>query len=92
MNREYFDLLSQRIITSIGESKLKSEANIDAFLKGKDNMYDVNLLITGGYISGEIKLGVTLSLLAGDGALDLGAIFDIASKTCHNIFYEVLLH
>ena len=63
MNRECFDLLSQRIITSIGESKFKSEVCIDAFLKGKYNMYDANVKTTGGYISGEVKLGVTLRLL-----------------------------
>ena len=67
----------QRIICSIGERKFKSEAYIDAFLKGKDNMYDANEKTSGGYISGEVKLGITLRLLAGGDAFDLGIIFDI---------------
>ena len=92
MTREYLDLFSQRIIISIGESQFKSEAYIDEFLKGKDNMYDVNIITTGGYIAGEVKLGITLHLLAGGDALDLGVIFDIYSITCQQILHDVLLH
>lgn len=34
---------------------------------------------------GEVKLGVTLYLLARGNALNLGVIFDIASHICHII-------
>ena len=32
---------------------------------------------TGGYISGEIKIVITIWLLAGGDAMDIGVIFDI---------------
>ena len=82
MNRQCFALLCQLIIRNVGEKQFKSEAYIDAFLKGKDSMYDANCKTTGGYISGEVKLAVTLRLLAGGDALDLGLIFDIGSNHC----------
>lgn len=92
MARECFDLLSQRIIISIGESQLKSEAYVDALLKGKDSMYDANEIIICGFIVGEVKLGIILCLLAGGDALDLGIVIDIHSTTCHHILHDVLLH
>ena len=55
-------------------------------------MYDANCKTTGGYISGEVKLAVTLRLLAGGDALDLGLIFDIGSNHCKVILYEVLIN
>ena len=73
MDRECFHLLCQRII-SVGEKEFKSEAYIDAFLKGKDPMYDAHVCTSGGYVSGEVKLGIALRLLAGGNAIDLGVI------------------
>lgn len=84
ISREYFDLLSQRITMSVGESKFKSEAYIDAFLKVRNSIYDANDYTTGGYIVGEVKL-------AGGNTLDLAVISDITVDTCHTIMYEVLL-
>ena len=55
-------------------------------------MFDANVKTTGGYISGKVKIGIILRLLAGGDTLNLGVIFDITSKTCHNMLYEVLLH
>jgi len=53
-------------------------------------MHRAHVLTSGGYISGEVKLGITLRLLAGGDALDLGALFDVSSNWCRDIFYEVL--
>ena len=44
------------------------------------------------YVAGEVKVGVTLHLLAGSNAVDLGVIFDTTPDTCITIMYEVLLH
>ena len=40
-------------------------------------MYDAHVLASGGYISGEVKLAITIRLLAGGDALDLALIFDV---------------
>ena len=45
---------------------------------------------SGGYISGETKLGMILCLLTDGDSYDLGVIFDISSKSCDQISYEVL--
>ena len=77
MTRECFYELCSHIKTSVGEKELKSEYYIDAFLDNKDTMFMAHEKISGGYISGETKLGLTLRLLAGGDALDLGVMFDI---------------
>ena len=91
MTRECFALLCSTIISKVGEKEFKSEAYIDAFLKGTDPMYEANTKTTGGYISGEVKLAITLRRLAGGDALDLGVIFDVQTDHCNKIMYEVLL-
>ena len=55
MTRDYFHLLYQRIIVRAGESNFKSEAYIDTFLKGKDQMYDAHVKTSGDYIAGELN-------------------------------------
>ena len=70
LNRDCFDLLCNTIIAGVGEKAFKLEAYIDAFLKGKNSMYDANVATTGGYIAGEVKLAITLRLLAGGDAYD----------------------
>ena len=53
--------------------QLLVKLEIDAFLKGTQ-LYDANEKTTGGYISGEIKLAITIRLLARGDALDLAVI------------------
>ena len=90
MTRDCFDLLCNTIIAGVGEKAFKSEAYIDAFLKGKNYMYDANVATTGGYIAGEVKLAITLRLLAGGDALDIGVIFDVYPGHIGTIVYHVL--
>ena len=78
MTREFFSQLYSRIILSIGELEFKSESYIDAFLKGKDSMFDAHVKTCGGYISGETKVGITLRILAGGDVLYLSVLFDIS--------------
>ena len=92
MTRECFAQLCSRIIRSVGEKKFKSESYIDAFLKGKDCMFEAHEKTCGGYISGETKVGITLRLLAGGDINDLGVIFDITANYCTIIMLDVLKH
>ena len=87
-----FSLLCQKIICAIGEKTFKSESYIDAFLRGKDTMFDAHECTSGGYISGETKVDVTLRFLASGDSYDLGVIFDISYKHCEKILYHVLSH
>ena len=89
MTRGCFDLLCSRIIISIGEKSFKSESYIDAFLKGKDRMFDAHEKTSGGYISGETKLCITLRLLASDDVNDLGVLFDISPNHCAVLILDV---
>ena len=91
MTRECFVQLCSKIITSVGEKEFKSESYIDAFLLGKDSMYMAHEKTSGGYISGETKLGITLRILAGGDVSDLGVIFDISPKHCNEIMLRVIL-
>ena len=62
MTSECLDLLCQRNIV-VGEGQFKPEVYIGAFIKGKDQMCDVIVLTSGGYVSGEVKFDITLRLL-----------------------------
>ena len=86
---DYFDILCQRIIIHVGESNFKSELYIDAFLKGKDHMHGENTKVTGACIPGGVKLAITLRLLAGGDALDVGVMFD---QTIALRFFILLLY
>ena len=55
-------------------------------------MHDANTKATGGYIHGEVKLAITLRLLDGGDALDLGVMFDITPDHCTKIMHYVLVH
>ena len=92
MSRECFGTLCHKIACAVGDRQFKSESYIDAYLRGKDLMFDAHECTSGGYISGETKVAVTLRILAGGDSYDLGVIFDITSKHCEKILYEVLEH
>ena len=74
-----------------GKNNFKSEAYIDAFLRGKDLMYNATVMTTGRFLSGEVKLDVAIRLLSGGDALDLSVLFDIAHCAVTKILYHVLL-
>ena len=82
MTRECFSELCTNSKTSVGEQEIKSESYIDAYLANKDSMFMAHEKTSGGFISGETKLGLTLRLLAGGDALDLGVMFDAHPRTC----------
>lgn len=76
INRECFKSQWQCILRTIEEhTKFKSESYINEFLDGYDKIVNDILATTGGFISGETKLGIVIRLLAGGDAYDLGVIF-----------------
>ena len=52
-------------------------------------MYDDNVATTSGFISGEVKLGITIRLIAGVDAYDLYVIFYVHFDYYKRILYEV---
>ena len=92
MTREAFDELSGLIINHVGESVFRSESYIDNFLVNKNHLYMAHCLTSGGWISGETRLAITLRILAGGNSYDIGVIFDITPKHCNKIMRDVLRH
>ena len=97
MSKECFECLCERIKSNVGEREFKSESYLrlcragqagndisaPAFLRAHD-------VYSGGLISGEIKLALTLLLLAGGSYLDLSLLFEIGSTYAYQILHEVL--
>ena len=52
-------------------------------------MYRAHEDTTGGFICGEIKVAVTLRLLAGGSYLDIAHIFGVSYSTTYEIFHTV---
>ena len=100
MTRPCFKLLCQNIIAAVGESTFKSEVYIPYFLDQpytfqcscQVSIYLAQKEASGGYLCGEVKLAITLRILAGGDSLDLGALFDISPCYCKNILNYVLLN
>ena len=55
-------------------------------------MHQAHVDTCGGYVSGEVKVAITLQMLAGGDSLDLGALFDIAVSHIRAIFNDVIEH
>ena len=97
MSRECFHYLCEKIKENVGESEFKSESYLQKlgsgveksspqyqnFMKGHEDS-------TGGFISGEIKLALTLRLLAGGSYLDLSLLFEMGQTYSFNIFHDVI--
>ena len=90
MTRECFHLLCEKMKITVGESEFKSEAYINAFLNKKSSIYNANCETTGGFISGEVKMGITIRLLAGGDPLDIAVIFDVSPSHTKTIIYDVI--
>lgn len=87
MTKKCFDELCECIVNAVGSSSFKNE---DYLLMHSDNFSQAQYHSSGGCISGEIKLAITLRLLGGGSYLDVEKIFHIAFKGAHRIFIKVL--
>lgn len=72
--------------------KILNQKRTLLIFKRNDPMYDANVKATGGYISGEVKVAIILSLLTDSNALDLVVMFDVHSDHYTVILYQVLSH
>ena len=95
MDMNCFNSLCSKVESSVSVENFKSEEYL-LLLKNKSthdkkhNMLTANESTTGGYISGEIKLGITIRVLAGGSKYDIAALFDIHPRTVGKIFWFVL--
>lgn len=92
MERECFHYLCERIIENAGEGDFKSE---DFLRDLKNGNTDAKFLhahehTTGGFVCGEVKLALTLRLLAGGSYLDLALLFEVGFSTAYEIFHKVI--
>ena len=53
-------------------------------------MSDVHCEVTSGYITGEVKLGIYICLLASGSAHKFGELFDANPDHCMMLFYNML--
>ena len=98
MSRECYNHLYSVIISNIGEDQSKSEKYINQFYQKNYQsddrvyiMYKAHIKGSGGYISGEVKLALTVQILAGGSPYDLAVIFGISPSRCKTIFIHVLV-
>ena len=87
MSRKCFEVLCQTIKANVGEEKFKSEEYLRDLqdplspfgtcrhMRRMRSLTQGHLKQTGGIISGEVKLAITLRMLAGGSYLDLGLLF-----------------
>ena len=91
---ECFDSLCNVITDNVGPKNFCSEDYIKYHLKCKESqiaiMYHAHTKTAGGYICGEVKLAITLRLLAGSSYLDLACVFNVFYTHVYQIFHYVL--
>ena len=90
-----FNAVCSKIESNIGRDKFKSESYLsdlkDKYTDEKKfNMFNANGATTGGYLSGEVSVAITLRVLAGGSKFDIGALFDIHFNSVNRIFWNVM--
>lgn len=97
MSKECFKHLCDRIEINIGEREFKSEEFLDDFQYSHDvsdkksiRMLSAHEGSTGGFVSGEVKLALTLRLLAGGSYLDLSLLYEVGGSYAYSIFHDVI--
>jgi len=89
MSKECFDKLCERIMNAVGE-KMSEEY---MFYSGTidSNMHGASLMTTGGIICGEVKLALTLRMLAGGSYLDISLIYHLGFfSSVYHVFHHVI--
>ena len=95
MSKEMFRQLCHQIIDVIGEEEFKSEDFINEKINSvrfgsQDNIFVAHAQSTGGIISGEVKVALTLRILGGGTYLDMALIFASSFNHAHKIFKYVV--
>ena len=85
--RSSFQKLCDIIENAVGDKKFKSQEYLNTHRIGRtDNAIDYH----GGRICGELKVAVTIRMLAGGSYLDLFSGHDVCYKSVYNMFHEVV--
>jgi hypothetical protein len=93
MNRRMFLGLCNLIESKVGTDEFKSERYLETLADQNSpvgRMSRANDATTSGYISGEVKVAITLRLLGGGSYLDLFLIYNIFQTHAYKIFHETL--
>ena len=93
MNRRTFLNLCNLIESNVGVDEYKSERYLET-LENQNSpvgrMSRANAATTSGFVSGEVKLAITLRILAGGSYLDLFVIYNIFQIHAYKIFHHTL--
>ena len=87
MNKTCFDELCASIVNAVGDSSFKSEEFLESHQHQVSGAHNIS---SGGSISGEVKLALTLCILSGASYLDLEKIFHLSFRGAYRIFNHVL--
>ena len=91
MPRESFGTLCSRVKEKVGEEVFKSAdwiSNLGRSMRVSNGVRGCALDPVGGLLSGEMKLGMTIRILAGASYLDLLMGYSVSSSTVFNAFHE----
>ena len=87
MPRDSFMTLVETIEESVGKGVFKSELWLE---ERKGPITHAATGAIGGFVCGEIKLALTLRMLAGASYLDLLNQYGVSSRALYEYFYEVI--
>ena len=98
MSKVYFQILCDKIEDIVGNTTFKSELYLNEMMHPPlvangarvRNIFVAHENSTGGMISGEVKLALTLRILGGGTYMDMAMIFEISFNHAHKIFKEVV--
>ena len=97
MSRDCFQYLCDKIEVNVGERTFKGEFFLSGLktLSASWDQVRVKLMhahksSTGRFVSGKVKLALTLRLLAGGSYLDLALLYKISSSHAYEIFHDVV--
>jgi hypothetical protein len=90
MSKALFQKLCNKIEGIVGPAEFKSKDYLDEILSRHHNPQWTNILFahehsTGGFISGEVKITITLRILGGGSYLDLALLFESSLNHTHKI-------
>jgi hypothetical protein len=99
MSKDCFAQLCNKIIQNVGEHNFRSEEYIHAnFGSSTSYMSRYSYLVRaarssiGDFISGEVKLALTLRILSGGTYMDVAFIFNISETYVYQIFFDVIVN
>lgn len=86
MKKSWFITLTQKIEEKVSPAIFKSEK----YLASQVSRTHAATATVGGFISGEIKLALTIRMLAGASYLDLMMVYGITSTSIYRSFHECI--